>query len=67
MMNIENRNTPIEKWVNLEDVADYLSVSKDTIRAWIKNEKIPFYKAGKRYKFKISEIDDYVRNGRITE
>ncbi|MEG2483688.1 MAG: helix-turn-helix domain-containing protein [Lachnospiraceae bacterium] len=66
-MNIENRNTPIEKWVNLEDVADYLSVSKDTIRAWIKNEKIPFYKAGKRYKFKISEIDDYVRNGRITE
>lgn len=66
-MNIENENTPIEKWVNLEDVADYLSVSKDTIRAWIKDEKIPFYKAGKRYKFKISEIDDYVRNGRITE
>lgn len=66
-MNIENENMPIEKWVNLEDVADYLSVSKDTIRAWIKDEKIPFYKAGKRYKFKISEIDDYVRNGRITE
>ena len=32
-MNIEEGNTPIEKWVNLEDVADYLSVSKDTIRA----------------------------------
>ena len=66
-MNIEEGNTPIEKWVNLEDVADYLSVSKDAIRAWIKDEKIPFYKAGKRYKFKISEIDDYVRGGKITE
>ena len=25
-----------EKWVNLEDIADYLSVSNDTIRNWIK-------------------------------
>lgn len=66
-MSIEKGNIPIEKWVNLEDVADYLSVSKDTISAWIKNEKIPFYKAEKRYKFKISEIDDYVRKGKITE
>lgn len=55
----------LEKWVNLEDVAEYLSVSKDTIRAWIRENKIPYYKAGKRYKFKISEVDDYVRNGKI--
>lgn len=59
--------TQLEKWVNLEDVAEYLRVSKDTIRAWIRENKIPFYKAGKRYKFKISEIDDYVRNGKIAE
>jgi len=59
--------TQLEKWVNLEDVAEYLSVSKDTIRAWIRENKIPFCKAGKRYKFKISEIDDYVRNGKIAE
>ena len=66
-MNNNDKNMELEKWVNLEDIADYLSVSKDTIRAWIKDEKSPFYKAGKRYKFKISEIDDYVRNGKITE
>ena len=66
-MNNNDKNMELEKWVNLGDIADYLSVSKDTIRAWIKDEKIPFYKAGKRYKFKISEIDDYVRNGKITE
>ena len=66
-MNNNDKNMELEKWVNLEDIADYLSVSKDTIRAWIKDEKIPFYKAGKLYKFKISEIDDYVRNGKITE
>ncbi|MGP1544080.1 MAG: helix-turn-helix domain-containing protein [Candidatus Fimenecus sp.] len=29
-------------WVNLNDVAEYLSVSTDTIRNWIKSEKIPY-------------------------
>lgn len=57
----------LERWVNLEEVANYLSVSKDTIRAWIKKDKIPFYRAVNMYKFKISEVDEYVRNGKITE
>lgn len=26
-----------EKWVNLEDIADHLSVSTDTVRNWIKD------------------------------
>lgn len=56
-----------ERWVNLEDIAEHLSVSKDTVRNWIKNGKIPYCKAGKRYKFKISEVDEYVRLGRISD
>lgn len=64
--NVTCENT-VEKWVNLEDIADYLSVSKDTIRAWMKDGKIPFYRVGKRYKFKISEVDRWVREGRIKE
>jgi excisionase family DNA binding protein len=57
-----NPNLP-EPWVNLEDIAAYLSVSEDTVRTWIRNKKIPVNKAGKRYKFKISEIDEWVRGG----
>ena len=49
---MDNQEISIEKWVNLEDIAEYLSVSKDTIRSWMKENKIPFYRAGKRYKFK---------------
>lgn len=26
-----------EKWSNLEEIAEYLGVTKDTIRNWIKN------------------------------
>ncbi|MDR1558178.1 MAG: helix-turn-helix domain-containing protein [Clostridiales bacterium] len=57
----------LEKWVNLEDVAKHLSVSTDTLRAWIRKETIPSYRAGKQYKFKISEIDKWVREGKIKE
>lgn len=66
-MNSESEIIMPEKWVNLEDVAIHLSVSEDTVRAWIKNGKLPFSRAGKRYKFKISEIDTWVREGRISE
>lgn len=56
-----------EKWVNLEDIAEYLSVSKDTVRTWMREGKLPINKAGKRYKFKISEVDEWVRKGKIKE
>lgn len=29
----------LDKWVSLEETADYLDVTKDTIRNWIKSEK----------------------------
>ena len=66
-MSTEYEAMAVEKWVNLEDIADYLSVSNDTVRTWIKNGKLPYYRAGKRYKFKISEVDEWLKSGKITE
>ena len=62
-MSKEYEEMQVEKWVNLEDVAEHLSLSQDTVRTWIKEGKLPAYKAGKRYKFKISEVDEWVRSG----
>lgn len=66
-MSDERETTNVEKWVNLEDIAEYLSVSKDTVRAWMREGKLPINKAGKRYKFKISEVDEWLRSGKINE
>lgn len=66
-MSKEYEEMQVEKWVNLEDVAEHLSLSQDTVRTWIKEGKLPAYKAGKRYKFKISEVDEWVRTGRIKD
>ncbi|WP_311777488.1 helix-turn-helix domain-containing protein [Trueperella abortisuis] len=54
-----------EPWVNLEQVADHLTVSKDTIRNWIREGFLPAYRVGKMYKFKLSEVDKWVREGRL--
>lgn len=66
-MNHEPENAAPEKWVNLEDIAEHLSLSTDTVRTWVKEGKLPVYRAGKRYKFKISEVDEWVRKGKIKE
>ena len=54
-----------EPWVSLEQVADHLTVSKDTIRNWIKEGLLPAYRVGKMYKFKLSEVDQWVCEGRL--
>jgi excisionase family DNA binding protein len=56
-----------DKWFNIEAVAEYLSITEDTARTWVREGKLPAYRVGKRYKFKLSEIDEWVRSGRINE
>lgn len=56
-----------EKWVNLADVAEHLSVSQDTIRNWLKSGKLPTIRAGKQYKFRLSEVDKLLEDGKLAE
>lgn len=52
-----------EKWSSLDEVATYIGVTKDTIRNWIDKGVIPAYKVGKQWKFKFSEIDNWIKSG----
>ena len=53
-----------EPWVNIEEVAAYLGVNKDTVRNWIKKTDLPAQKIGRQWKFKLSEIDQWVKSGK---
>lgn len=57
----------VERWYNLEEIANHLGVSKDTIRSYIKKGTIPFYKVGRQYKFKLSEVDVWVESGQSAD
>ena len=53
-----------ENWVGITEAADFLGVTKDTIRNWIKKTDIPAHKIGKLWKFKRSELDAWVKSGK---
>lgn len=54
---------PTEPWVSVEDVAKHLGVAKDSIYRWIDHKGLPAHKIGRLWKFKITEVDDWVRSG----
>ena len=54
----------IDKWCSLEENAEYLGVTKDTIRNWIKKTDIPAHKIGRLWKFKLTEVDEWVKSGK---
>ena len=53
-----------DKWIGLEEAAEYMDVTKDTVRNWIKKTDRPAHKIGKLWKFKKSEIDEWIKSGK---
>jgi len=53
----------MDNWIGIEEAANYLGVTKETIRNWIKKTDIPAHKIGKLWKFKASELDTWVKSG----
>jgi excisionase family DNA binding protein len=66
-MEVNQMSNEPEKWSSLEEIAEHLGVSKDTIRNWIKKGVIPHRRIGKQYKFRISEVDAWVDSGKSAE
>ncbi len=56
-----------DSWIGIEQAAQYLGVNKDTIRNWIKKGSVPAHKVGKLWKFKKSELDEWIKSGKSAE
>jgi excisionase family DNA binding protein len=56
-----------ENWSSLDQVAEYIGVNKDTIRNWLRKNAIPARKIGKLWKFKLSEVDEWVQSGKSAD
>jgi excisionase family DNA binding protein len=51
------------RWVSVDDVAEHLGVSRDTIYRWIDQRGLPAHRVGRLWKFQLSEIDEWVKSG----
>jgi excisionase family DNA binding protein len=54
-----------EPWVSVDGVARHLGVAKDSVYRWIEARRLPAHKLGRLWKFKLSEVDEWVRAGGV--
>ena len=54
-----------EKFLNVEEAAIYLKISKSHLYKLTMNRRIPYYKPSKIILFKKSELDDWIKRFRV--
>jgi excisionase family DNA binding protein len=64
-INSSTPTTTAPDWLNVQQAADYLNLSKQTIYRKVSEGKIPYYKAGKKLHFRKSELFQIVELGKI--
>ena len=53
----------IERWYSMKEICEYLGVSRDTVLVCKKKKNIPAAKIGRLWKFKVSEVDAWMKSG----
>lgn len=56
-----------EPWVSLDEIAQHIGVSTDTVHRWIRQRDMPAHKAGRLWKFKVSQVDAWLQAGEADE
>jgi excisionase family DNA binding protein len=52
-----------DRWLSVDEIAEHLGVSKDTIYAWIAKRRMPAHRVGRLWKFQKLEVDAWVKVG----
>lgn len=56
-----------EPWVSVDQIAQHLGVTRDSIYRWIDRKGLPAHRVGRLWKFQVSEVDDWVWVGGAEE
>ncbi|MEA4946191.1 MAG: helix-turn-helix domain-containing protein [Oscillospiraceae bacterium] len=57
-------NERTDNYISLEEAAQFLDLKPVTLRKWIKSKPdFPAHKIGKLWKFRCSELDEWVKSG----
>ncbi|MEX1363878.1 MAG: helix-turn-helix domain-containing protein [Nannocystaceae bacterium] len=49
-----------DRWFSVGETTEYLGISKNSVYAWIEKKVLPGHRIGRLWKFKRSEVDEWV-------
>ena len=49
------------RYINIDELSDYLGLSKNTIYSWVWQKRIPYIKFGRLVKFDLRAVDHWVK------
>lgn len=52
-----------DRWLSVDEIAEYLGISRDTVYTWLNTRDLPGHRIGRLWKFKRDEVDAWVRAG----
>lgn len=52
-----------DRWLSVDEISEYLGVSKDTVYTWISAKGMPAHRVGRLWKLKRDEVDSWVKSG----
>jgi excisionase family DNA binding protein len=55
------------KWFTLVEICDYLKVSRETVLNWINKKNMPAHKAGRLWRFDVTDVDEWIKFGGVAE
>ena len=51
-----------DRWLTVDDICKYLSITKDTVYKWIEQKGMPASKIVRKWLFRKEDIDDWVKS-----
>ena len=56
-----------DRYHSMPEICKCLGISRDTALRWIATKNMPAHKVGKNWKFKVSEIDMWIKDRQAEE
>ncbi len=54
-----------KRLLTIDEIAEFLHMNPMTVYSWVKDGKIPAFKIGKVWRFRKTEIDEWLKNKSI--
>ncbi len=55
----------MDKLLNVNQLADILGLKKITVYEWVRSNRIPFIKLGKRVLFHPRDVEEFIKSNRV--